>query len=96
MIFPRQDDYTIMKKKIAVFATGWAEQMVDEYMRGIRDGRFDKIGQESVQMLLRVIAGDESNAQRDVLCEFVASESCGCKECSNVEHLRKEIGRRRF
>ncbi len=27
-----------MKKKISVFATGWSEQMLDEYMRGIRSG----------------------------------------------------------
>lgn len=27
-----------MKKKIAVFATGWSEQMIYEYMTGIRDG----------------------------------------------------------
>jgi len=57
---------------------------------------FDKIGYESVRMLLDVLEGREREKDYSVRCEFVAGESCGCSECSNADDLRRESGRNSF
>ena len=58
--------------------------------------QFDKIGYESVRMLLELINGVDCAKQRVIQCKFMPGESCGCAEGINIISIRREISSNRF
>lgn len=60
------------------------------------DQRFDNIGRSCADILVDVFAGKETARVRKTNCEFVPSESCGCKQAKNFEAIRRKIGKDKF
>lgn len=57
---------------------------------------FDRVGQESVNLLMNILSGEEYSSEVTVNCECMPGESCGCFEGSNADAIRRKVSSDKF
>ena len=60
------------------------------------DQCFVEMGAAAVKLWKKLMSDAEKGCSEVIGCKFVPADSCGCKECSNSDGLRRQKGRETF